>query len=110
MDPAAAGPPQEELRPLSWIRVMALGMCLLGTGTVSFRYLPGLLNDSAPGSPWVNAFYCSAITLTTYVCACLWRPTKIDRFLVPFSDVRSQDCDFCCGVAESGSATFVPGS
>jgi hypothetical protein len=64
---AAAGeyPPKEELRPLSWIRVLALGACLLGTGTVSFRYLPGLLNESAPGSPWVNAFYCSAITLTT---------------------------------------------
>lgn len=66
--PAAPGPPpqqEEELRPLSWVRVLALGACLLGTGTVSFRYLPGLLNDSAPGSPWVNAFYCSAITLTT---------------------------------------------
>jgi hypothetical protein len=65
---AAAGeddPPKEELRPLSWVRVLALGAGLLGTGTVCFRYLPGLLNESAPGSPWVNAFYCSAITLTT---------------------------------------------
>lgn len=63
MDPAATGPQEEH--SLSWVRVLALGASLLGTGTVSFRYLPGLLNDSAPGSPWVNAFYCSAITLTT---------------------------------------------
>jgi hypothetical protein len=118
MDPAAAGPPQEELRPLSWVRVLALGVCLLGTGTVSFRYLPGLLNDSAPGSPWVNAFYCSAITLTTYVCVCFWHfhhdrsvSRSYRRFICTLSDdLLSHDCDFCCGVAESGSAMFVPGS
>jgi hypothetical protein len=63
----------QEQMPLSWVRVLLLGACLLGMGTVSFRYVPGLLQESAKGeaeanggsSPWVNAFYCSAITLTT---------------------------------------------
>jgi hypothetical protein len=61
--------PQREPPPLSWVRVLLLGACLLGMGTVSFRYVPGLLQESAKDangySPWISAFYCSAITLTT---------------------------------------------
>lgn len=66
----------DELVPL---RVFLLGAALLTTGTMGFYLIPGMINEDASGLRIVNAFYCSAVTLTTYVagtsnecCICLW--------------------------------------
>ena len=50
---------------LSPYRLMAVALILLATGTIGFHYIEGMIADDAGGSPWINAFYCSAITLTT---------------------------------------------
>jgi hypothetical protein len=52
---------------LSVVRVVLLGLWLLGIGALGFYHLPGMIKDGAPGSRTVNAIYCSAITLATYV-------------------------------------------
>ena len=50
---------------LSSSRVILVGMGLVGAGMLGFYYIPGLLDQDAKGDRLVNAFYCSAITLTT---------------------------------------------
>jgi len=50
---------------VSRVRVSMLGGFLLLLGTLGFYVLPGMIQKDAPGSKLVNAFYCSAITLTT---------------------------------------------
>ena len=50
---------------LSPYRLMAVESMLLAMGTIGFHYIEGMIADDAGGSPWINAFYCSAITLTT---------------------------------------------
>ena len=50
---------------LSPYRLMAVASMLLAMGTIGFHYIEGMIADDAGGSPWINAFYCSAITLTT---------------------------------------------
>ena len=52
---------------LSSVRVVILGVLLLTIGTIGFYYLPGMIAIDAKGSKFVNSFYCSVITLTTYV-------------------------------------------
>lgn len=53
---------------ISPLRVMMLGMLLLAIGASGFYLLPGMISDDASGSRIVNSFYCSTMTLTTYVC------------------------------------------
>lgn len=55
---------KQELSPL---RVLVLGASLLGVGAMGFYNLPGMIAKDAEGSRAVNAVYCAAITLTTYV-------------------------------------------
>jgi hypothetical protein len=92
----------ENVRVLSSLRVLLLGLLLVGTGAAGFYYLPGrctgsrgthqspclishrsiclatcvvpgMIKDDAGGSRVVNSIYCSAITLTTYVSrSCLY--------------------------------------
>jgi Ion channel len=58
---------------LSSSRIIMMGMSLVGIGMLGFYYIPGLMaapaeDDNDPtkgGDRWVNAFYCSVITLTT---------------------------------------------
>jgi hypothetical protein len=54
---------------LSSSRVILMGMALVGIGMLGFKYIPGLMvspdDANNKGDPWVNAFYCSVITLTT---------------------------------------------
>lgn len=50
---------------LSEFRVLLLGACLLVAGWAGFFYIPGMMAEDAQGSKAVNAFYCSAVTLTT---------------------------------------------
>ena len=56
----------------STFRVMLVGACLLGTGTLAFHQIPGLLphnqengDDGEDVDRWINAFYCATMTLTT---------------------------------------------
>ena len=46
-------------------RVLGLGAVILAAGAAGFHEIPGMIASDAPGSKLVNAFYCSAITLTT---------------------------------------------
>lgn len=56
---------------LSSSRVIMVGMGLVGIGMLGFYYIPGLMmavnddDNEKEGDRWVDAFYCSAITLTT---------------------------------------------
>lgn len=46
-------------------RVGLLGASLVAVGMAGFYFLPGMISDDATGSKFINAFYCSVITLTT---------------------------------------------
>ena len=46
-------------------RLVVMALVLLSVGTTGFYYLPGLLQEDAPGSRLVNSFYCTVMTLTT---------------------------------------------
>jgi hypothetical protein len=50
---------------LSSSRLLAVAAALLGIGTLGFYHIDGMIVDDAKGDRWVNAFYCSVITLTT---------------------------------------------
>jgi hypothetical protein len=50
---------------LSITRVVGLGVALVGFGTIGFHEIPGMIADDASGNKWINAVYCSVITLTT---------------------------------------------
>lgn len=50
---------------LSPIRVAAVGSALVLLGTIGFYTIPGLISSDAGGTPLINAFYCSVMTLTT---------------------------------------------
>ncbi|KAG7353803.1 ion channel [Nitzschia inconspicua] len=61
---------------LSSTRIILTGLSLVGIGMLGFYYIPGLMvadvdvaaDDDEPsknGDRWINAFYCSAISLTT---------------------------------------------
>jgi hypothetical protein len=50
---------------ISSYRVILLGAALVGVGAIGFHAIPGMISDDATGSRWVNAVYCSVITLTT---------------------------------------------
>jgi hypothetical protein len=52
---------------LSPQRVAMVGAALIAFGMTGFLMIPGLLVEGAKGSPLVNSFYCSVMTLTTYV-------------------------------------------
>lgn len=52
---------------VSPVRTTILGIVLLTVGALGFYYLPGMISDDADGSRIVNSFYCSTMTLTTYV-------------------------------------------
>lgn len=52
---------------LSPDRVVFLGLSLIMFGMAGFYFLPGMIVDDAGGSKLNNSFYCSVITLTTYV-------------------------------------------
>lgn len=62
-------PPEPSMADLSTARVLIVGATLLTFGTIGFYYIPGMINEEvdSPGSHLINAFYCAAITLTTYV-------------------------------------------
>mgnify|MGYP003954525673 CR=1 FL=1 len=47
------------------VKTFALGMALVALGAVGFHELDGMVAADAGGDPWVNAVYCSVITLTT---------------------------------------------
>jgi hypothetical protein len=70
---------------LSSSRVLMMGMALIGIGMLGFKYIPGLMvspdDASNGGDVWVNAFYCSVITLTTvgFGDICPARPGPIGR-------------------------------
>ena len=50
---------------LSTVRVLLLGVMLVGTGALGFYNLPGMIKIDADGSRLVNSIYCSVMTLTT---------------------------------------------
>lgn len=49
-------------------RVFMLGVMLMGITSMGFYSIEGMIADDAGGSREVNAFYCAAVTLTTWVC------------------------------------------
>lgn len=55
----------EEKQVLSPVRILLLGVSLLGIGALGFYNLPGMIVEGARGSRAVNAVYCATITLTT---------------------------------------------
>lgn len=59
--------PEEDTMPqnLSPIRVLSVGTTLIVLGMVGFYTISGLIAPDAGGNPFVNAFYCSVMTLTT---------------------------------------------
>jgi len=67
------GPSQRQSEPkedkksqdLSPFRVVFVGTTLIVLGMVGFYTIPGLIAPDAGGNPFVNAFYCSVMTLTT---------------------------------------------
>ncbi|KAL7537575.1 hypothetical protein ACHAWF_005820 [Thalassiosira exigua] len=50
---------------LSSHRLLAVATGLLAVGTIGFHCIDGMIAKDAGGTHWINAFYCSAITLTT---------------------------------------------
>lgn len=50
---------------LSTFRLLAVASTLVVIGTIGFHNIEGMIADDAGGNHLVNAFYCSAITLTT---------------------------------------------
>mmetsp|Transcript_13461 Transcript_13461/g.37876 ORF Transcript_13461/g.37876 Transcript_13461/m.37876 type:complete len:87 (-) Transcript_13461:2345-2605(-) len=50
---------------LSSTRVILVGTILIALGMIGFYEIPGLIAADAGGNPFVNAFYCSVMTLTT---------------------------------------------
>lgn len=58
-------PPTKTDQKLSSSRVILVGMGLVSIGMLGFYYIPGLMAADEKGDRWVNALYCSAITLTT---------------------------------------------
>jgi hypothetical protein len=50
---------------LSTLRVVGLGVALVGFGALGFHQIPGMIAEDAPGNKWINAVYCAVITLTT---------------------------------------------
>lgn len=61
-------PPEPGMEQLSTARVLLVGAALLAMGTIGFYYIPGMIKKDVdfPGNHLINAFYCAAITLTTY--------------------------------------------
>lgn len=52
----------DELSPR---RLLLLASAVVTVGMLGFHFIEGLISDDAGGLPWVNAFYCAVITLTT---------------------------------------------
>ncbi|CAB9510961.1 Ion channel [Seminavis robusta] len=50
---------------VSTARVVALGVTLVCVGALGFHHIPGMIAEDAGGTKWVNAVYCSIMTLTT---------------------------------------------
>lgn len=50
---------------LSTYRLLAVASSLVAIGTLGFHSIEGMIAEDAGGTHWINAFYCSAITLTT---------------------------------------------
>lgn len=50
---------------LSKLRVMLLGMALVAIAAIGFYAIPGMIDEKATGSRWVNSIYCAVMTLTT---------------------------------------------
>lgn len=50
---------------LSPVRVAVMGAILIVIGMIGFCTIPGLIASDAEGNKFVNAFYCSVMTLTT---------------------------------------------
>ncbi len=50
---------------LSTTRLMTMASAISTIGTLGFYVINGMIVDDAGGNPWINAFYCSVITLTT---------------------------------------------
>eukprot|EP00946_MAST-07B_sp_MAST-7B-sp1_P001599 g1599.t1 len=49
---------------LAW-KTLGLGLVLVAVGAWGFHELDGMVAADAGGDPWINAVYCSVITLTT---------------------------------------------
>ena len=75
-DDSDQGPSQQEDEVVAVERVALMGLSLLVVGTIGFHSIPGMIVKDADEvtemsryraitSHWINAFYCSAITLTT---------------------------------------------
>jgi hypothetical protein len=104
---------------LSTSRVLLMGMALVGIGMLSFRYIPGLMVKPRPddppnhnGDPWVNAFYCSVITLTTigFGDICPAHPGLMGRLVLTILPLLG--LGFFCGPILSTSSLWtnqVPG-
>lgn len=50
---------------LSGPRLLVVASTLVGLGALGFHFIDGMIVEDAGGTPWINAFYCSVITLTT---------------------------------------------
>mmetsp|Transcript_8271 Transcript_8271/g.13373 ORF Transcript_8271/g.13373 Transcript_8271/m.13373 type:complete len:160 (+) Transcript_8271:47-526(+) len=50
---------------LSTSRLLAVATTLIVIGTIGFHSIKGMIDEDAGGNHLVNAFYCSAMTLTT---------------------------------------------
>mmetsp|Transcript_27431 Transcript_27431/g.54889 ORF Transcript_27431/g.54889 Transcript_27431/m.54889 type:complete len:207 (+) Transcript_27431:223-843(+) len=50
---------------LSAARIIMVAYTLATIGTLGFHFIDGMIAEDAGGNPWINAFYCSVITLTT---------------------------------------------
>jgi hypothetical protein len=65
MEQEAAKMPKLNKGRLSSPRIILLGTALVLFGTLGFYTLPGMIDEKATGSHFVNSFYCAVMTLTT---------------------------------------------
>lgn len=55
----------EKAGPLSSSRVFLLGAVIVLFATIGFYSIPGMIDEKASGSHFVNSVYCAVMTLTT---------------------------------------------
>lgn len=104
-------------------RILLMGMSLVGIGMVGFYYLPGLMKEQDPTtitkegggeveSRWIDAFYCSVVTLTTvgFGDICPANPDTIGRIFLTILPLLG--LGFFCGPILSMASSWthqVPG-
>mmetsp|Transcript_29207 Transcript_29207/g.42373 ORF Transcript_29207/g.42373 Transcript_29207/m.42373 type:complete len:200 (-) Transcript_29207:415-1014(-) len=94
-------------------RLLIIGLSLIAAGTLGFHQIPGMIAEDAGGNHWINAVYCSVMTLTTVGFGDICPSDKITNVGRAFIVLLSfSGLGMFCGPVMDYSATWtknVPG-